>query len=277
MGRPFVSYYFDGTTGNPYLTDAGLPKKVYSKISIPPDWDEAQTAAIAIAAGAEILLTGDKPPGCDNTADGSRFDPRKLVFEMMPVGNKSISRKMEVTLRDRSQLIAIAGSLRDTIIAQGYTVRCIKLVGEKFTNLWYDFSNTPPVGTIAAKLGTDIFAPLYEYEADALNPFGTEILLKARISSDLVNAMPSLFANVGAFEAINVPGCAAPNTHKPRRFIIKTAWDDNGVIAPQKTELPQADSDPVEITQTAVALTGVANIICLGYRGEDSSRVARLL
>lgn len=277
MGRPFISYYFDGNTGNPYLTDAGLPKKVYSKISIPPDWDEAQTAALPIAAGAEIVLTGDKPPGCDNTAMGSRFDPRKLVFEVQPVGDKTISRKIEVTLRDRSLLIQIAGDLRDTIVAQGYTVRCIKLVGEKFTNLWYDFSNDPPVGTVAPKLGADIFATLYEYEADAVNPFGDGLILKARISSDVVNAMPSIFNGVGALDPIAFPGCASPNFHKPRRFIIKTAWDDNGIIVGQKTELPQADAEPIEITATAVALTQVAQVICLGYRGEDSSRVARLL
>lgn len=283
MGRQTKRYYFSPLDGNPYTTDFGDARVFVGRFDIPAGLAEGTADTVVAALGATPVPIGDEVPiPCADSAT-KNFNPRFLEFTFRAVDGSN--RKLKLALPTIANVITTAQAIKTAIEGAapggfGGRVGCVRLIGEKHTNVYERFApaaaktiaNAPQfnVAKYAASLG---------YTAD-VQP-GQVITARTIVATDVINVAPSAITNWDTLA--NALGGLQPcggerKLRDVRRFIVDTVYaDPNGDQQIQKTNVPVASNAPANITAGGTALAALPPVICLGYRGETFNRVNRFL
>lgn len=282
MGTKFVSYGWTDASV-PYLTDAGVNKQVITRVGIPPGATRADMEALITGIGAELYTPAAQPVACIDESGVKNFDPRYLAAHYRGANGKNRKLQFVIPFNEPGDIYSYGSQIKNFVEGTlNGTVGCIKLEGEYFTNIWYLDYLTAPVGNLvtAGYFGGNVSIN-YDYEmetpgAGAGAAGTTTIVKKATFDSHAENVLPTELATLinGCTNPINSQGCANPLNVSPRHFRVTTAYDNGGVITPQKTTIPCGDFD------VGTCLTDIrANnfIQCVSYKGESSSFLHRYL
>lgn len=261
-----------------YLTDFNKVVNIKTKFTMPPDIDINQASGILSAIGANPLsLITDGV--CSESSLGS---PRKLQFIRSDGSSLSVPVDARENLREAAnQIIGIIGT-------GGVKVSCIKLIGERYSNLNGDFNivfnnQVAPSHRVASSsskqafyAGTTTYASDTDYEAG-----GGSYLVPVKVMTDIKGSPPSRLTSVWnncAGQLGNAVGCGGKlsSQRKARRFILKfaTAIENGQITESETSELPVKNLD---VSACGQLLAGLNGLVCVAYRGEDYAKFHKSL
>jgi hypothetical protein len=280
MAKQFLLYRttIAGATPLPYVDDRGTNLAFRGRFAIPPDMTRVQAAAIATAAGLQVILPTDPPAICpDPGAQG-----RKLKFVRQD--GSSIS----LVFRRRDTLIADAIATRTALNAVTATnpVVCIQLEGEYFPNLFDTLAavgrpptapgvSSRPVATFGKQF---FYSGVSAYLSDAI--YGQEYLLPFKIATNVADQAPNEYAallTAGNIVAQNAGACPGSDPRTTRRYIIQSLVTEGAGTVAQTAQIPVGTHLPADILAVGQAAAALASTQCLGYKGENNARFHKLL
>lgn len=288
MGRSTLAYQFTADDGNPYITDAGKEKSVSSKIAYGENGlSRAEALGIIGLLGGTAFDEGEKPDPCENTAKGSKFDPRQLTFRYKTDGIEP--KRLTVSVPERDDIIDIAVAVEAALDGAGFDVDCISLKGESIKNIWYDYADAPP-----AQTATDIFdayrySGLMNYRADAgkgVTAFGAPEHHRFSVASDSNVAFPAPLATVmeSAMDVLDIGiSCRVDfGKREMRHAVVKSLVSDtnaggDAIPRRQSTKVYIGSHLAADIDVILGLFTALPFILCVSYKGESFSGINRLI
>lgn len=278
MADAFRLITFDPAVGvNNYIDDRGTNRPTLGRISIPPGVTAASMDTIVNASGARDRLPTDRFV-CPEVG----FFTRRLIFYSQAGGSVS------VPVANRAGLIAAATVIRGALIADGFEVVCIKLVGERFANIVDDLR---PAGFLGLQASPDSSRPVAggiqpnfygkaQYASDAI--YGTDYVLPYKIQSDVAQAFPSIYGNAievltGIDPVDGINSCPGRDPRTTRRYRVQSLVTENAVVRSQVAEIPSFLHLPAEVLALGEGLAALRHVQCLGYAGENNDRFHKLL
>ena len=285
MPKTIVSYQF-AIGATPYVTDAGQDITLSGRFVAPPDYTRAEAEALAALTGASVLTEGSI---CSDNALGKG---RKLQF--IRASGNSVSFIVPTT----ANILALATSIRANLDGSGAAnnqVVCIKLFGEEFQNLndpfglnWDGTTTATSHKAPAAALKQNFASGVIQYEAHAATPVGAGVTLAIKsITESADNVLAAQLGGAGAtcigdFLEIQNCGNGRRNPRKHRRYILTFAVPNvsgtpTDPVQSESIEVPVKDHEANAIFQCGQQLAALPGLFCIGYKGEDYSRVHHLL
>lgn len=283
MGRLTKRYYYSPTDGNPYTTDFGDDRIFVGRFDIPDGLAEGTADGVVAALGATPVPIGDVTPiPCADSAT-KNFNPRFLEFAYRSIDGGN--RKLKLALAQRADVVTTAQAVKAFIEGAapggfGGRVGCVRLIGEKHTNVYERFAPAAAKTiTNSPQFALAKYAPNLGYTAD-VQP-GQVITTSINVETDGLNLAPSTITNWDtlANALAGLQPCGGERKIRDiRRFIVDTVYlDPNGNQATQKTVVPVASNVAATIAAGGTALAALGPVICLGYRGETFDRLNRFL
>jgi len=276
MADNFQLITFDLAT-NPYTDDRGQDRAIKQRLYVPPGITAATIATIITETGARARLATDRVVCPD-----SGFKPRKLVFYSSAGGS------IAVPIAERDSLIVAATAIRGALIADGFIVVCIKLVGESFLNIVDDLRPVAFAGLLASTTSSrpaaggiqPNFFGKAQYRTDAI--FSNQVVLPYKLQSDVALVFPSIFGApiltlTGIVPVANINACPGSDPRTTRRYVVQSLVTENAVIRSQVTEIPVFLHLAAEILAAGEGIAALRHVQCLGYKGELNDRFHRLL
>lgn len=277
MADNFQLITFPANAAQSYVDDRGVSRGIFGKIYVPPGVDAATMTLIVGSSGGRLRLPVDRV-----VCPEKGFAPRKLIFYSNTGGSVS------VPIGPRASLIAAGSSIRTNLIAAGFQVVCVKLVGEKFANIVDDLRPAGFLGTQAAtassRPATGGIQPNFygkaDYNSDAV--FGTNYVLPYKVQSDVAQVFPSIYGTViqsalGIVPLVAVNACPGSDPRTSRRYIVQSLVTENAIVRSQVAELPMFNHLASEIAAAGVAIATLRHVQCIGYKGETNDRFHKLL
>jgi hypothetical protein len=276
VGNKFRSYSFITETTNPYFADNGLFYNVAAKIGHNGVVDDAVSQAIVVAAGANFQAANTPANICDNEAGNSWLTPRFIEFEYNTgTAPDILTHKMKVVLSEIGGLIVRADEIKTILEAAGGRVRCIKLLGEKFTNILYEVGPIPlPAFAQATRFNSrPLYTGIFSYESDLGDLADT--YLPFSMATDVARAAPSVIDVTEGFTPLPNTRCGLKySSIKIPRHVVVTTQHTEGT---QKTIVPIAADDAGDIGSAQSAFAALPHAVCVKYEGETNFKVAKYL
>jgi hypothetical protein len=271
--RIFGTYQID------YVDDRGTTRTLRAKTAFPPDSTQGQAedivnntiGGILVKYGQTIVRQDLANPIC---SDSDSIKPRRLEF-IRSNGN-SISFAMPV----RTNLVADGDTITSIINTFGgaFDVVCVKLHGEKATQLFDELGGTFAGTAVAPPRGTGskqhTWHGTLQYESDGV--FGSVKLLPFKIFSDVDNAVPTWMQGAAGscLTLGNAQACTGRDPRTSRRYIATVLGTGVGEF---KAEVPVTGSNDAFILGCGTTLANTAGVYCLDYRGEFNDRFHKVL
>lgn len=278
MARQYQLYKFVAAAGgNQYISDRNTAYDLRARFVVPPDFSAASAAAVAIAAGATVVLPTDPKTIC--AEPGIRG--RKVTYF------RSDGSSLSVVLPNHDTILADAIAVRDAIDLANANVPvvCAQLEGEYFPNLFDELAPVPLPPRVAGVSSRPvapatkqyIYSGAFAYASDAV--FAGIYNLPFKLSTNNLGAAPTIYAAALATPEISlvpVPGvnsCPGTDPRKPRHYIVQSLVTQGAGTLSQVAKIPVAGHLGASIFAAGATLAALTSTQCIGYKGEDNDRL----